>query len=74
MNQPTQGRVVAGLLSMLIPGAGQLYAGAHRRGLLLIAISVLLVLGAMTAGILTAAFEEEEEPEGGGKEPAALVR
>jgi LCP family protein required for cell wall assembly len=45
MRQPTQRRVVAGLLSMLIPGAGQLYAGARHRGLVLIAISALVLAG-----------------------------
>ena len=41
-------RVVAGLLSMLVPGLGQLYLGARRRGLILLggaALAVLDVLG-----------------------------
>src|SRR5687767_15540235 len=45
MSQPTQGRVVAGLLSMLIPGTGQLYDGARRRGLVLLAISAVALAG-----------------------------
>jgi LCP family protein required for cell wall assembly len=46
MTQRKPGRVAAGLLSMLVPGAGQLYAGARRRGLVLLGISAALVLGA----------------------------
>jgi LCP family protein required for cell wall assembly len=40
-----RGRVVAGLLSLLFPGAGQLYVGARRRGLILAMASVALILG-----------------------------
>jgi LCP family protein required for cell wall assembly len=39
------GRIVAGLLSLLIPGAGQVYAGALRRGLILLGVTAGLVLG-----------------------------
>jgi polyisoprenyl-teichoic acid--peptidoglycan teichoic acid transferase len=42
-----RGRVVAGLLSLLFPGAGQLYVGARRRGLILMGISAALCLGAL---------------------------
>lgn len=44
MARRTRGRVAAGTLSMLVPGAGQFYAGARRRGLLLLAVSALLAL------------------------------
>jgi LCP family protein required for cell wall assembly len=37
-------RLVAGLLSMLLPGAGQLYVGARRRGLVLLGLTSALVL------------------------------
>jgi LCP family protein required for cell wall assembly len=40
-------RVVAGFLSMLLPGAGQVYAGARRRGLVLIGMSTLLCLAGL---------------------------
>lgn len=36
--------MIAGLLSLLLPGAGQLYAGKRRRGLLLLAASAALLL------------------------------
>ena len=36
--------MIAGLLSLLLPGAGQLYAGRRRRGLVLLAGSAALVL------------------------------
>src|SRR5688572_939975 len=55
MSQPTQGRVVAGLLSMLIPGAGQLYDGARRRGLVLLALTAL-ALAALLALAAAGAF------------------
>jgi LCP family protein required for cell wall assembly len=42
-----RGRVVAGLLSLLFPGVGQLYVGARRRGLILIAASAALIFGAL---------------------------
>ena len=41
MVRRSRGRVVAGLLSALLPGAGQLYAGARRRGVVLLAVSVV---------------------------------
>jgi LCP family protein required for cell wall assembly len=44
MAEPTRRGLVAGLLSLLLPGAGQLYAGARRRGLLLLAATLLLSL------------------------------
>ena len=37
-------RVLAALLSMLVPGAGQVYAGARRLGVVLLAIAAALVL------------------------------
>ena len=40
-------RVAAGFLSMLLPGAGQLYAGARRRGVLLLAITAALLAAAL---------------------------
>ncbi len=49
MAPPTRRGFVAGALSMLFPGAGQLYTGAFRRGFILIAITLagmlLLALG-----------------------------
>jgi LCP family protein required for cell wall assembly len=47
--------MVAGLLSMLLPGAGQLYDGARRRGLVLIGLSVL-ALGVLLALAAAGAF------------------
>jgi len=38
-------RVVAGTLSMLVPGAGQVYAGARRLGIALMGMSVVAALG-----------------------------
>lgn len=38
------GRIVAGALSLLVPGAGQLYLGARRRGLVLLAAAALALL------------------------------
>jgi LCP family protein required for cell wall assembly len=40
----TRKRVTAGFLSMLVPGAGQVYAGAPRRGVTLAAVTALLAL------------------------------
>ncbi len=37
--------MVGGLLSLLLPGAGQLYVGARRRGLVLLGITAALLLG-----------------------------
>jgi LCP family protein required for cell wall assembly len=42
-----RGRVVASLLSLLLPGAGQLYAGARRRGLFLLGVTAAVLLGAV---------------------------
>jgi polyisoprenyl-teichoic acid--peptidoglycan teichoic acid transferase len=39
--------LVAALLSLLVPGTGQLYAGARRRGFILIGIAAALVLGVL---------------------------
>ena len=44
MAAPTPRRLLAGFFSMLLPGAGQLYVGAHRRGVVLLAASVALLL------------------------------
>jgi LCP family protein required for cell wall assembly len=38
-------RLLAGLLSMLLPGAGHLYLGARRRGLALLAVTAIVLLG-----------------------------
>jgi LCP family protein required for cell wall assembly len=49
----TRERVTAGFLSMLLPGAGQVYAGAARRGLTLLAVTALVAvcgLGIAAAG------------------------
>jgi LCP family protein required for cell wall assembly len=37
--------LVAGLLSLLVPGVGQLYRGATRRGLILLGITLCIMLG-----------------------------
>ena len=42
-----RGRVVASLLSLLLPGAGQLYLGARRRGLVLLGVTAALLVGAV---------------------------
>jgi LCP family protein required for cell wall assembly len=44
----TRQRVTAGFLSMLVPGAGQVYAGAARRGLTLVAATALLSITCLT--------------------------
>jgi LCP family protein required for cell wall assembly len=41
---PPARRLAAGILSMLVPGAGQLYLGARRRGLVLVALTALALL------------------------------
>jgi LCP family protein required for cell wall assembly len=49
MAEPTGRRFVAGLLSLALPGLGQLYVGARRRGLVLLGITaagLLLLLAA----------------------------
>ncbi len=56
MPEGTTRRLVAGLLSAVLPGAGQLYVGARRRGLVLLAISgalLLAVLALASAASLT---------------------
>ena len=48
---PPATRLLAGLLSMLVPGAGQLYLGARRRGLALLGLTaVALACGALLVG------------------------
>jgi len=42
--------VVAGLLSSVVPGLGQLYRGATRRGLILFAIAVAIVVSGLVIG------------------------
>ena len=44
MSGGTTRRLVAGLLSAVLPGAGQLYVGARRRGLVLLGVSAALLL------------------------------
>jgi LCP family protein required for cell wall assembly len=51
MVRRSRGRVLAGFLSTLLPGAGQLYAGARRAGLALLAVSAALVAGAATLAV-----------------------
>ena len=41
--------LAAGFLSMLLPGAGQLYVGARGRGLVLLGVTAVLLLGALAA-------------------------
>jgi LCP family protein required for cell wall assembly len=40
--------LIAATLSLLVPGAGQLYAGARRRGFVLLGIATALCLGVLT--------------------------
>jgi LCP family protein required for cell wall assembly len=47
MAQRRRGRVVAAVLSMLLPGAGQLYVGATRRGAVLIGATLALGIAAV---------------------------
>ena len=42
--------LVAGLLSLLVPGVGQLYRGATRRGLILLGITVCIMVGGLLLG------------------------
>jgi LCP family protein required for cell wall assembly len=42
--------LVAGLLSLVVPGAGQLYRGAARRGFVLLGITVGIVVGGLALG------------------------
>jgi LCP family protein required for cell wall assembly len=44
---PTGRRFVAGFLSMMLPGAGQLYVGARRRGFVLLGITAAGLLAAI---------------------------
>ena len=44
MAEPSQRALLAGFLSMLLPGAGQLFRGARRRGLLLLGVTALILL------------------------------
>jgi len=43
--------VVTALLSMLLPGLGQLVSGARRRGLLLLALAALALIGLLAAAV-----------------------
>ena len=43
----THRRLIAGFLSMLVPGAGQLYRGARRRGLILLGLSAVFLVGVL---------------------------
>ena len=45
MLPPASRRFAAGVLSMLLPGAGQLYLGAKRRGLVLLGLTAVFLLG-----------------------------
>ena len=48
VHRPGEDRMLtAGFLSMLVPGAGQLYRGAHRRGLVLLSLTAGLLLGVL---------------------------
>jgi LCP family protein required for cell wall assembly len=51
MASPTRRRLLAAALSMIAPGAGQLYSGARRRGIVLISVTAALVVlaGALAA-------------------------
>ena len=58
MAAPTGRRFVAGFLSMVLPGAGQLYVGARRRGFVLLGVTgaVLLVALVLASWISADAF------------------
>ena len=43
MAEPSQRALLAGFLSMLLPGAGQLFRGARRRGFLLLGVTALIL-------------------------------
>ena len=43
----TEPMLVAGLLSLLVPGVGQLYRGATRRGLVLLGITLCIMVGGL---------------------------
>ncbi len=72
MAQRRRGRVVAGLLSMLLPGAGQLYVGARRRGLVLLAVTAVLGI-ALVAVALARPFDLTESAVSRGALGALLV-
>ncbi len=57
MGVPTGRGLLAGFLSMLLPGAGQLYAGARRRGLVLLAITAVSLLALLALASWLAAEE-----------------
>jgi LCP family protein required for cell wall assembly len=42
--------LVAGLLSLLVPGVGQLYRGATRRGLVLLGVTLCIMVGGLLLG------------------------
>jgi polyisoprenyl-teichoic acid--peptidoglycan teichoic acid transferase len=44
MAGPARGSIVASVCSFLLPGAGQLYAGARKRGLVLLALAAALLV------------------------------
>ena len=46
----TESMLVAGLLSLLVPGVGQLYRGATRRGLVLLGITLCIMVGGLLLG------------------------
>lgn len=46
------GRVLAGVLSLLLPGAGHLYAGARRRGLVLLGVTGVLLAAGVVAAVV----------------------
>lgn len=49
MTEPSRRALLAGFLSMLLPGTGQLLRGARRRGILLLAATALLLLALLAA-------------------------
>ncbi|MBA2297027.1 MAG: LCP family protein [Actinobacteria bacterium] len=49
MAEPSRRALLAGFLSMLLPGAGQILRGARRRGILLLAATALLLLVLLAA-------------------------
>jgi polyisoprenyl-teichoic acid--peptidoglycan teichoic acid transferase len=46
-DSPVRSPLVAAALSLLVPGAGQIYAGARQRGLVLLGIAAALCLGVL---------------------------
>jgi LCP family protein required for cell wall assembly len=55
MASPTRRRLLAAALSMIAPGAGQVYAGARRRGIVFLAVAAALVAAAVATAAVAPA-------------------